>query len=523
MNNYWWNKLGLTSFDIETEKLEPLLDETHKGIWSLGAKSKDKASEYFIDQKRSSGEALQRLRDSSEFNAAQFEKGIFNPYKQAIESGSTHSVEDALSDIFGSMDKSGALLIQNLNFENKFVSSVMDGMDSEQSQKIKDLFRYQETLEGSNRVLFRPPEVKRHLDSASIAYNSFLAGGKEQDFATSLGHYRDMMEQYRSEATSGRKGLFVMDLMDITRATQAEAANKGFLDKSLIGTGTKVSFLSEALFGETEKHTALDDAAMQEKIFNRLMGIREELSSGNVTDETRLALARMRVAQPQDAKRMFIESIQRASDDIDKRGFTRINAREFMLRNINSTVIDVAGPEGIEKLYQPQWYRIDIAKEGIGAGVYKTSDKAKAYADVVDRFRGRNLGNFNPEEYVRGVLDGAEIIQETEDSVIESIRSKKTINVKDRAIQLAEDAKSRFNKLSKNQKIGVIGIAALGAINLLNSGDDLEDEKLNARIEASKGSTLNKQMQRFKPKKDPLIYHGTGIQNWKERKKHHQY
>ena len=68
-----------------------------------------------------------------------------------------------------------------------------------------------------------------------------------------------------------RKGAFVIDLMDITKATYAQAASLGLMDPKMITVGTSVDFLSRNLLLEgAETHTALDDAQRQIRAFDKL-------------------------------------------------------------------------------------------------------------------------------------------------------------------------------------------------------------------------------------------------------------
>lgn len=178
--------------------------------------------------------------------------------------------------------RSGMILVQNLQFERKFANSLSGIGDT---SLIKGMFE-QATGAGTTK-LFTPSAVTNAKSKLSNAKTI-----QEKDKA-----WDDVIKAYvdTDKAVKGSKTqkFYAADLMDFTKATWTKAAAQGYIPESMVGTGTGMELLAKILLGEEEIHGALSDARQQTHVFNRIMGIHGELSSGNISDETKTLFKNM--------------------------------------------------------------------------------------------------------------------------------------------------------------------------------------------------------------------------------------
>lgn len=523
MNKYWEGRTN--SFDIETWGLDPILDQENLGIWSLGLDSPGKEGiEKFTHSHLGPDETIDAMKVySPEFGQKQFTRGSFDAYKASIKAGTTERIEDITTNLFKQIDQNGAILIQNLNFENKMMEAVLDKMDLSgnaadiaAAEEIRGGMRFSQSF-SPNKILYRPPTVTEQLNKARSSHSAFLSGGNSNDWNNTVTHFDKMMEAYAAEFNEKKEGRFVVDLMDITKATFAKAADQGFLDKSHVSIGTSINFLSQMMQMGEESHTSLKDAKDQQAIYSRLMGVYHELSSGGkLSDETEKLLANIRLAQPDEAKRHFLSALQRADEDITKIGHTRINLDTFALRH--SVPVDV-NEKNIEKphiINVASHKDIDSYEEGSKeANLYRTSSNTEAYEDVKRRFQNVKIGGTESLDEL--------IARHTAGNVKSEERLAKEIPYSANAkIGSSIDKASIFGKFSKNEKIigAIAGIGLVGG--LLSLTGTASDKDIQKRQKVKNNNTVSRAVKQFDTP-DLNQYHGSSLQDYNERKKHHQY
>lgn len=502
-------KNRLSSLDIETTGLDERTDK----IWSIGLDDGGAGKEYFSDPGMPLGKG-------SFFEEQKARKSF-----DAWEDASKMSDAKAVDKLFQSIDKDSIVLIQNLNFENKMIGEVINNMPAEEQSKFAEKMMYVSDKH-KGKLLYSPPQVASMRTRAAYDYRQFMSNGDSRSFDDAAKGYSDMMQEYSKHAGKKGQGAFVIELMDITKATYAQAASKGLLDKRNINIGTRVEYLTDVLGLGEEKHTALSDAKQQKQIFERLTTIQGELSSGNISDLTRKQLTKIRVTQPYEGSKQFASAIKNTLEEIQTQGYTR--QLGGMLDFESTNVVGVQGPDGRHSLVRPMYGK---AK--------RTSDKNKAIQHVLERFRGADTKGINKVSLVGEVI-GAESIDDAIsllDKRIEGLKGKSisvsnfvdveaptfdqlakraSIEIEDKGIRAAEILQGTSTK----QRVGIgAGIAALGlgAMALTGKGDA---DKKQREEERDRDLSLNQALSEYKYQTG---FHGSGFADWNDRTQHHRY
>lgn len=480
----------LSSLDIETSGLS----EKEDWIWSIGTSKKGSEKERFI--KPPSSDRAKDLFDNQIFNI----KGYFDPYKDAISSGKTMSQKKAIQKMFGDIDKESVLLIQNINFENKFIG---ESLSTDKANKYAEKFAHVSDVH-NGRLLYTPPEVTQARHQAA-RQSTLLQYAKTDDEKKTLlkninSTYEGMLSHYQ-KSIDKKSGAVTVELMDISRATYAAAAQKGFISPEHIRTGLSVDFLSKVFFGKAEKHTAAADAALQIKIFDRLNSIREELEVGNLSDKTKSQLAKIKATQPFESSRTFFSSMRNTLEEIQRESTRIIDPLQVTYRNIS-----VDGKE----------YKLSATMSG------HTQSTDEALAHVVERYSRTTTAGVDPEAVAKS-LSGKSI-----DDQIDILRKAEN-GFKDRIDRkffgqetFIDKAKEGYDGISKKARRTVgLGIAAAAVYAMTSSEEDKSTPSYEEReLLAARTRSSNKTFKMFS---EPEVYHGTGLYLWENAVRHHEY
>lgn len=529
----YWDKV--LSFDIETSSTDPEKDK----IWSMGVYGDDvRSNEYFIKTSdRPPAEVIEGLRTSAgSFGQEQMDRGSFTPLFDALSSGNTNTEQEGLQNVFRHIDHNSSILIQNVNFENRFINKIMGDM-GEGADDIRDKMRYFSYVDNENTIrsdsiLHTPPEVTNQKNAAKYAVQQYLRTGDNKSFDQAEKSYDAMMKEY-SRVTREGKGAVTVDLMDVTKATYAKAASQGFLKREHANAGTSVEFLSKILLdGEKESHTALSDAKQQKQIYQKMSGIYGELLSGNVSEDTQYKLSQIRAGQPYDSSRQFIKSLDSIMGEFESNGFARVRLDQFGtnfgLREeevfAKVSVHDRAG--GSQDIFVKNYRAIDNAEYGSRLAYFKTQSRQEAVDDVLRRFQNIETPGFNKQEFANRYLNNEVDVPAEERALkaktmsnIDSPKSKLNQTV-DRAADALSGITDKVKNLENKHWVGLALLATGGAVYAASGGNE-EGAALKKREEdRQKKSTLDYQLKTFTR---PQTYHGSSLADWKERTGHHQY
>lgn len=390
------------SLDIETTGLSD-----SDRIWSTGVTGIDGQAgfEKFSDPRvAGSIESLDDLfiRTSGDFGKEQIQRGSLDPLKAKIASGDVIPEKQLVLETFDKL-KGKAILIQNSNFENTKLGNAL----GDENHGLSDMFRYN-TIDAKrpNRKLYVPPEVGNISDKI----RELKGYGSGLDDIVPL--YNKMFAEYEKEFNIDDGKAFVVELMDYSRGVFAKAAHAGHLDPKLYDANVKIDFLSPLFELGEELHTSLDDGEKQKQIFVNLLGINEELDSGNLSSETTEMFAKMRTGQKEAAIKNFNAGLKNTIGEIDRVGKTRL------LSDIPESImkIDIQGPEGIINREVPRYGAARMTSNKLEA-IEHLSMKAARYLDgdsireAVEAFSTNN--NINPEHAKRS-LDA--VLKQTENA-----------------------------------------------------------------------------------------------------------
>jgi len=183
----------------------------------------------------------------------------------------------------------GMMLIQNARFENRWMSHVAD---TEGAPEFFEQMRYgQDSSVDGNRKLYTPPSIskmKSKIDRDKLSVSAIDS------------IYDDIVKQYAKETDEAAKNghLIVGDMLDFTAATFTKAVKKGHLDPTYLTKGHNVELLSKVFLNEQEVHSAGSDARQQSLIFKEMMGLRDRLSSEQLTEQDIKRLGTLNAAAP---------------------------------------------------------------------------------------------------------------------------------------------------------------------------------------------------------------------------------
>lgn len=557
MNKDLWQYV--TSFDIETTSLTPngniTLDyngvtrNIGKGrIWSIGAygRNKDKtiAKEFHYDpdsiiDKKAEWNALK----NKEFYSTN--KVVRDYFESDVKNFRNNDIYKHIdNDIFGDGgNKRGMILIQNSQFERRWMSSLPY---SEMLSIHRNMIESQ--MYNGERVnqLYRPAEVSKHLQDAKNA----------KTLAASDKAYDRMIEAYKeidkriSSLPAGQNKFYVADLMDFTAATLTKAAAQGKVPESYSKMGHNVDFLAKLMLGEEEIHGAMSDARQQYAIFKKMNMIREELVSGNLSDETKDIFTRMREAEPYLREVMGMKVLKSNIQKYKETGKfdTRRRAGDTTITivdNISGEEKNISVPkyvytgskeDSIKRIMEEvDKYGNTSAKRHLDDAWARSSGNIDDFIDIITNIDSPSINNIEnlADNAVESILLGGTVDSDTKRLIEESSK----IDHKKEFIRKAEniyDTKIKNipiigellpNNFKKGYGVLGLGAAALGLYASMDSFDD--DLKVRA---------IREDQQRLRQRQyaDPTIRQfqsldyasmpaGVGKANWEERNKHYEY
>lgn len=497
----------LLSLDIETSGTDAAIHD----IWAIGAvKPNGKKRELLFGPRNDSPEDFKKkLLSIDGLSSKQQEAGVFNKYFEQLDKGSLQSQDNIPKRLNTLLNNNSAILIQNARFENKFLSrELLNNPD------IGVPFRDNMMYKGSNisDYFYVPPEVQNQRALASQAYDRFLDGNNDA-FGTVTDKYKQMMQAY-SDAAS-HKGAMVIDLMDVSKATYAMAADKGLIDKKFIGVGLGVEFLAQHVLGEKEIHGAVADADQQLRLFAKMSSMFEEFNTGNISSETEGIFKAINSAHPRERMQQMVRAISSAQDEAGRvGGYKKLEYKEVF------QVTTVDGPSGkvpVNIYGNP----LTITAEN-RASIF-TSNKQEAALHAVARYRRMGVDEITIARAQNLIESGDSISHLLNDpGMSENIDAIATV-ARNRIGSAKNKAVGWFGNLSTKHKAAAVGVAILTAGYMLTDGSD-SDRKIEE---------LNKKQKQIKSKMytDSTLkmytsiphYHGSGFADWNDRTKHHEY
>lgn len=557
MNKDLWQYV--TSFDIETTSLTPNGNITSeyngvtrnigKGrIWSIGAygRNKDKtiAKEFHYDPDSIIDKKAEwnSLKNKEFYSTNKVVRDYFESDTKNFRSNDIYKHMD--NDIFGDGgNKRGMILIQNSQFERRWMSSLPY---SEMLSIHRNMIESQ--MYNGERVnqLYRPAEVSKHLQDAKNA----------KTLAASDKAYDRMIEAYKeidkriSSLPAGQNKFYVADLMDFTAATLTKAAAQGKVPESYSKMGHNVDFLAKLMLGEEEIHGAMSDAKQQYAIFKKMNMIREELVSGNLSDETKDIFTRMREAEPYLREVMGMKVLKSNIQKYKETG--KFDARRragdatiTIVDNISGEEKNISVPkyvytgskeDSIKRIMEEvDKYGNTSAKRHLDDAWARSNGNIDDFIDIITNIDSPSINNIEnlADNAVESILLGGTVDSDTKKLIEESSK----IDHKKEFIRKAEniyDTKIKNipiigellpNNFKKGYGVLGLGAAALGLYASMDSFDD--DLKVRA---------IREDQQRLRQRQyaDPTIRQfqsldyasmpaGVGKANWEERNKHYEY
>ena len=486
----------MVSIDIETSGL----DKKKDWIWSLGTSRSGKEHEFFVNNAEPG--KIESLLDPK--NDIFGIEGYFDPYKKALAEGTAMPKAEAIESMFQQIDKESVVLIQNINFENTRIAESING---EEAAKFADKFKFV-TKDHGGHLFYRPPEVTKALHEAGRHSMLMMGAQTEEDANAALQNvnksYKKMISQY-DKAIGSKSGAVTVDLMDMTKATFAAAAQRNIIGKSHIETGLSVDFLSKVLISKEERHTAAADATFQNEIFGKLGKMYNELESGSMSEETTKNFAKIKAAQPFESSRVFLSSLRNRLQEIQRDGSTAL-LDQSKLRIVEREI------SGVKHSFMETDY----------SNVKTTSSPKDATAHLVEKYSKRNTGGLDIKQYSSS-LEGLNLDEQI--SKIESdhatFKQKVATRIQGTAT-ISERVTDAYRGMPKiNKKYGIAAVA-LGAAYLATGGGEQDEEK-NYEAMDKQMSYQRSNEKTFKMFSEPKVHHGTGLYLWENAVGHHQY
>ena len=517
-------KNRIVSLDVETTGL----DQSKDKIWSVGMSSESKGMEFFSNPTDSNGvEAIQNnLASKGTFMKSQVDGGKLNPLFDAIKGNNTIPQGQVADNLFNEIDKRSIILIQNANFENKMVSELIKGLPQDRQDALWGKMMYSSQKE-QGKLLFTPPQVTSLRQRAAVDYKDFLNTGSPQAFDRANESYKNILEEYQTHSKK-TNGAFVIELMDVTKATFASAASKGFLDKSLVNSGTSVEFLSKSLLGEKELHTALSDADQQRRIFDELGKINSEISSGKISESTYDKLARIKATQPYETSRQMLKGIRNTVEEIQQGGTTRITAGDSTLAEgqVKSYIsVDEAGG-ATHQVKLPIYSVSAIETSSIDAALFTVGERYKnVNTPGVDKAAlFSSMSGKSADEVLQMVGEGIEKIEGKQGKVATLFDDTASFGDRVAAGKVKADdtlssGSEKIKRMSPERKWqGGLAIAAAGLLGMAtrDAPEKTKDQRSKEQIEhLSLDNTLSNYGN--------TLHHGSSLANWQNRTGHHGY
>ena len=324
--------------------------------------------------------------------------GNFSGLIQEYSGKNIGTLDPVLKQMWENQIKAGDIIVlQNMNFENKILKSSVDmGILSRDTYEEMAKKMMTTSLDQNGQTLFlfeRPAEVQKAMRQADMVFNTeFLANGDENSFKkytqllnTAMSHYADNIN------STTRTGAVAIELMDVTKAFLANAANLGFIEKETATLGLSVDSLSKALYGKAEKHTAYADGELTAELLKHIWVMNEQLTSGNISDSTKESLAKIAQAQPNEVNHRFVKTVRSVLEDLNTRGFTKLSSG-LTWYNPKSTL-------------KENGHKVEL-DEVKTTPRQNTRNMSEALENVLSRYSHftEDINGFNRREYVEDLL-----------------------------------------------------------------------------------------------------------------------
>lgn len=528
------------SFDTETTGLNfSDLDKSKQSqIWQLGLASDDgigierNTNPFFVFDKSKNiaynpSLTTKEFKDSLINSNGQFSKdaykrgnfkGIINQYDK--NPNSLPSLFKSLEDTLGKIKSRDIVVLQNMNFENralqsahknglipdKLYSSIQDKMETvslDENLKPKDIFQ-------------RPSSVQALTREAEyLYYTQYLPTRDKEIFSKYTKTLNSGLDKYKDVINdSNRKGAVAVELMDISKAFYANAAEKGYIDRSTALLGTNIDFLANTILGVPEDHTALKDSKQTIDLFKRLWTMTDQLRNNTVDNETLQMLDSIKQAQPKELNQNFANSVKSVLSDFKLKGETTIRGSlswyqpRVALRSLTEDRKNILESKSLNS--QIKTKNLEVAMESI-------REKYSHFEDNVMDFNRDSYINTIIKDYNNG-MDVDTLHDKVEKTYI-SLKDSKEQATKPLRLKPVESkfgSKAYWNEsvqllgkdMKRSSKFGLVGatVAGLGIMGMSTTPppEIKNDESVSSQFYDDQ-------------------YLGTAFVNFKERNKHYMY
>ena len=517
------------SIDIETSGRDAAKDK----IWNIGLKWSNgkKRNLFLVDdanytmghstdasvlaQREQVVDRMKAQLESGNFGKRQAAKGSFNDLYKAIREGTAITSEGAakyISNIVGHLGASNQAkftLIQNARFEDQFLTKLMQDYGVFDKAKHGMEFRTNYT-EGYAGFLYSPPDITTLKANAAQSFEKYLAGTGSFDEVAK--HHEAIVNSYFSHINNAPKGISV-DLMDLTKAFYAKAAEKGLLRKQDIHVGTNIEFLSQLFYDQAEAHTGLEDAVLQEKLaIENIAAMYDRLHGNALTDDDRNMFVKMSDMQQRAHRLQLISGLKTGLEESQTAaGYKLTGTRKFYPL---TPIIDSQN-----RLHPLSVYRqIDA---------HYTKDVAATIEDVVNS-SARRL-EVHPDD-VKSILNEIGKHDDVDGKIAALYEMGDNYwgkpKIPSKPMPTKEEVKESvgwLKSLNGAQKT-VVGLGVAGALYAGLSDDNASKHKvreIKKRKEYQERRYDLDSNMRIYSKLDN--YHGSGFATWNDRTKHHEY
>lgn len=501
------------SLDFETTSTNPeerikdvrdgVVKSRHKArIWSIGLATRSDGSEAIFNPPKEQLESEKIALNKRGFYAENQEwqtyiSGRKKPSSaellfEATDRAILKHLDNSLT--FGN---SGMVLVQNLGFERAFYAS----LDGSSSSRLMNQM-YERSPDGQTK-LYAPSEVVKARAAAKDAKTlSELDAAMDKVIDAYKKVDASVMKYDAERAVKGGLPIFyAADLMDFTKATFVKAAAQGHIPEVYKEMGHNVDFLAKLFLGEEETHGALSDARQQIRLFDKITNLREELISGNISDESTGIFNKMKtasgVAREMQAAKSIISNIEKLKESggwdskqkIDTVKVPFINSLTGETGHIDVPRFsrDISNERGLTNF-------LSMAKERYGntrayAELENIIKPAQGNPEVAqDLLRNPDstfrvgVENSNNSELLNKIIRGEKL---TDDELVK-IRDLNVSSGSERT--LSEFAENTYRKVRnshevlrsifpENHRVGIpaIGLAAAGGL-LYMMGDSFDDD-----------------------------------------------
>ena len=412
---------NLTSFDTETTNLDVRSPDFAKRgrIWQIGLAKEGidgvehHVNPFFIKRKDGSLEQSSGVRDfilkdqlrnsNGLFSQKMYDQGNFKGFMEDYQKGNLVNLDKSLMSTLGTLNSKDVVVLQNMNFENNVLKSSLEQgiLKPETYRTIADRMQTVSVdVIGKTNFLFeRPREVQHQMRQADLTFRSqFLKDSSEESWKRYTGHLDSAIGAYETAISDpSRRGAIAVELQDITKSFLAEAADSGYIEKTNATLGLNMEFLVKNILGDSEKHTALSDAQQTIELHNSMLSMRSELKNGNVSDNTKQILSRIKEDQPTEVNRQFVKSVKSVLSDFKIQKHTKIGSANSW----HTPFVQL-------KSKANSGYRLDEAlhRQSSGPSKYTEGSLSGALSNVLDRYKDHpdSINDFSRAGYIEHLL-----------------------------------------------------------------------------------------------------------------------